>query len=69
MLLDVIILTVSPFLNILCNSDLFPFISHPTAVLPTFVCTAYAKSIGVASFGSFITEPFGVKHFPETFEV
>ena len=31
------------------------------AVSPTCVCTAYAKSIGVAFLGSLITVPFGVK--------
>ena len=37
------------------------FILQAIVLLPIFVCTAYAKSIGVASFGSLITEPFGVK--------
>ena len=55
----------------LCNSLSLPFILQAIVLLPIFVCTAYAKSIGVASFGNFITEPFGVKqkHFLETFEV
>ena len=59
--LEVIIFTVSPFLRIVCNSLLFPLISHPIAVSPIFVCTAYAKSIDVASLGNLITDPFGVK--------
>ena len=33
----------------------------PIAVSPICVCTAYAKSIGVASLGNFITDPLGVK--------
>ena len=68
--LEVIILTLSPFLKIVCNSDLFPLISQPIAVLPILVCTAYAKSIGVAFLGNLITEPLGVKqkHFLGTFE-
>ena len=35
--LDVIILTLSPFLRIDCNSLLFPLISQPIAVLPILV--------------------------------
>ena len=59
--MDVIILTTSPFLKTLCNGLSLPFISQEIAVSPIFVCTAYAKSIGVASLGNFIIEPFGEK--------
>ena len=38
--LDVRILILSPFLNIDCNSLLFPFTSHPIAELPILVWTA-----------------------------
>ena len=58
---EVIILITSPFLNSLWRGLSLPFISHPIAVSPTWVWTAYAKSIGVAFFGNFITDPFGVK--------
>ena len=36
------------------------FTFAPTHLLPTFVCTLYAKSIGVAPAGSSTTSPFGV---------
>ena len=49
---EVIILTLSPLVSIVWSSLLLPFISHPIAVSPIFVCTAYAKSIGVSSFGN-----------------
>ena len=38
-----------------------PFTFAPTVRWPTSVCTAYAKSIGVAPAGSVFTAPFGVK--------
>ncbi len=38
-----------------------PFTFAPTVRWPTSVCTAYAKSIGVAPAGSVFTSPFGVK--------
>src|SRR6476469_3344600 len=38
-----------------------PFTLAPTVRWPTSVCTAYAKSIGVAPAGSVFTSPFGVK--------
>ena len=38
-----------------------PFTFAPTVRWPTSVCTAYAKSIGVAFDGSTFTSPFGVK--------
>ncbi len=38
-----------------------PFTFAPTVRWPTSVCTAYAKSIGVAPCGSVFTWPFGVK--------
>ena len=65
---EVIIFIISPFLSDDCNGS-FPLISQLTAVSPILVRTAYAKSIGVASLGNFITAPFGVKQkrYLETF--
>ena len=40
-----------------------PFTFAPTVRWPTSVCTAYAKSIGVAPAGSVFTSPFGVKTY------
>ena len=38
-----------------------PLILQPTAVLPTSVWTAYAKSMGVAPRGKAMSRPLGVK--------
>ena len=38
-----------------------PLIFAPEQRSPTSECTAKAKSIGVAPFGSWMTSPFGVK--------
>ena len=55
------ILTKSPFFKTNCKVFSVPFTRHPIALSPILVCTAYAKSIGVAFIGNLITAPLGEK--------
>jgi hypothetical protein len=54
---DVMISTVSEFLSCRDSGAIRPFTFAPAQCSPTSVCTAKAKSIGVAPLGSWITSP------------
>ena len=58
---DVRISTVSEFLSGRDNGVMRPFTFAPWHRRPTAVCTANAKSMGVAPFGNCTTSPVGVK--------
>ena len=51
---------VSPFLSSRESGAIRPLTRAPAQCRPTSVCTAKAKSIGVAPTGSWRTSPFGV---------
>ena len=53
--------TVSEFLSSRDSGAMRPLILAPAHRAPTCVCTAKAKSSGVAPFGNWITSPVGVK--------
>ena len=53
--------TVSEFFSSLLSGAMRPFTRAPWVCDPTSVCTAKAKSIGVAPLGSWMTSPVGVK--------
>ena len=52
--------TTSPFSSVDSSGTSRPLTRAPMVWCPTSVCTAYAKSTGVASEGSAITSPRGV---------
>ena len=53
--------TTSPFSSVDSSGTSRPLTRAPIVWWPTSVCTAYAKSTGVAPVGSAITSPRGVK--------
>jgi len=53
--------TVSEFRSSRESGTMRPLTRAPWVWSPTCVCTAKAKSIGVAPFGNWITSPLGVK--------
>jgi hypothetical protein len=53
--------TVSELRSSRESGTMRPFTRAPCVCRPTSVCTANAKSIGVAPLGSWITSPCGVK--------
>ena len=53
--------TTSPLASGASKETNFPFTFAPIHLLPTSVCTVYAKSTGVDPAGSAITLPLGVK--------
>jgi len=55
--------TTSPFSSVESSGTRRPFTRAPIVRWPTSVCTAYAKSTGVAPAGSAMTSPFGVKTY------
>jgi hypothetical protein len=60
---DVTTSTMSPCRSTWRRGTSFPFTRAPAQWLPTSVCTAYAKSIGVEPSGRAFTSPLGVKTY------
>ena len=57
---DVMISTVSEFRRARESGAIRPLTRAPEQCKPISVCTANAKSIGVAPFGNWMTSPVGV---------
>ncbi len=53
--------TTSPLFRVVSSGTRRPLTLAPIVRWPISVCTAYAKSTGVAPAGRPITRPFGVK--------